>query len=121
MIVLADGSRILGLGDLGIQGIGIAIGKLDLYFAAAGRNPQRIFPGMIDVGTNNENVLNHPLCKIFNSIYLYILAILHTIIAIDNFLCECHCYCFCIYLSCGEDWYITKMLVGNYCFRGVDI
>ncbi|KAJ8640132.1 hypothetical protein MRB53_016826 [Persea americana] len=62
-IVLADGSRILGLGDLGIQGIGIAIGKLDLYFAAAGINPQRILPGMIDVGTNNENVLNHPLCS----------------------------------------------------------
>ena len=61
LLVASDAEEILGIGDWGSNGIDISIGKLAVYTAAAGVDPHRVVPVVLDVGTDNEKLLNDPL------------------------------------------------------------
>src|SRR5260370_39573246 len=60
LLVATDAEEILGIGDWGVGGIQISVGKLAVYTAAAGIDPARVIPVMLDVGTNRGSLLNNP-------------------------------------------------------------
>src|SRR6185369_16206273 len=61
LILATDAEQVLGLGDWGVGGIEVSIGKLAIYTAAGGVDPRRAIPVMLDVGTNRETLLNDPM------------------------------------------------------------
>ncbi|MDD3224486.1 MAG: NAD-dependent malic enzyme [Clostridium sp.] len=61
LIVVTDGEGVLGIGDWGVQGVDISVGKLAVYTVASGMNPKNVLPIVIDAGTNNEQLLNDPM------------------------------------------------------------
>src|SRR5206468_11689175 len=61
LLVATDAEEILGIGDWGVNGFAISVGKLAVYTAAAGIDPGRVIPVSLDVGTNRESLLNDPL------------------------------------------------------------
>lgn len=80
---MTDAEGILGMGDWGVNGVDIAIGKLMVYTAAAGINPAQVLPVSIDAGTNNETLLNNPL---YLGIVMHVLKAILTMTLLTNLL-----------------------------------